>query len=493
MIPEIISVENQCPKAHLSADEILVVLGPPTGERAPWVKELVRAAVPGMTRTHHYMTYHVGFLREGGATPVVVVEWQKPGTSALERRWVAQKLAAVLTSQFNLKKLAVFLEKGSGAAELALAEDLLTRSMSPRYERTALASMRVLTPEAAALKEADPFYKIRLTGQLAFRAWVNENPDELTSLALGGRLEAFCQRHQCRFETLATDRLAELGMNLLLAVGQASERSPSRLHVATHNLKPGVKPLLLIGKGITFDTGGINLKPHEGFVNCMKNDMGGAALMINLFMALVESGYSGPLAVAIPCCENLIGARAMKPGAIIRSYAGKDVIVEHTDAEGRLILADAIAYAQKQLDPAVTLVAATLTTASLRQFTNFFTAVHFGNPSFQDGLTRAGKAWGEEFTFWGEFLPFLQGNRTNAADLTNMGRMPAHASMGGACNVAAHFLKEFAAAPLIHVDIFASTWNWSGDYPGAHYGATGAPFNSLFQAIRQGTDLWRYR
>jgi leucyl aminopeptidase len=91
--------------------------------------------------------------------------------------------------------------------------------------------------------------------------------------------------------------------------------------------------------------------------------------------------------------------------------------------------------------------------------------------------------WGEEYTFWSDFLPFLQGNKTNAADLTNMGRMPSHASTGGGSNVAAHFLREFAVQPLIHIDIFASTWNWSGDYPGAHYGATGAPFNSVFQAL----------
>ena len=282
-------------------------------------------------------------------------------------------------------------------------------------------------------------------------------------------------------------------MNLLVAVGQASTRSPSRLHLATHNWSAGSekKPLLLVGKGVTFDTGGINLKPHESFVNCMKNDMGGAGLMINLFAALLESGYDGPLAVAIPCCENLIAERSMKPGAIIRSYAGKDVIIEHTDAEGRLILADALHYAQKTLAPALTITAATLTTASLRQFTNFWTPVHFAGEAFQDGLREAARASGEEFVFWGEFLPFLQANKTGAADLTNMGRMPSHASMGGGSNVAAHFLREFAVSPLIHLDIFATTWNWSGDYPGAHYGATGAPFNALFRHLRAAPPgLW---
>ncbi|MHA0111483.1 hypothetical protein ACXYUI_30930, partial [Klebsiella pneumoniae] len=80
-------------------------------------------------------------------------------------------------------------------------------------------------------------------------------------------------------------------------------------------------------------------------------------------------------------------------------------------------------------------------------------------------ITQAGKGCGEEFTFWGEFLPFLAGNKTPAADLTNMGRLPSHSHIGGACNVAAHFLKEFAVAPMMHCDIFATTWNWSGDYP----------------------------
>lgn len=492
MIPEIVQADASGAAARLAEDELLVVLGSPGSPRAPWVKELTQKAVKGLTKTHHYMTYHVGFFPGGGA-PYLIVDWQKPGVSALERRWVAQKLGQQIQSQFNLKKLNFYLEAGSGSAELALVEDVLTRYMTPLYEKSQLSYLKILSPEASVLKEIDPFYTQRLGKQLTFRAWVNENPDSLTSLELGRRLEAFCQKNRCTFQSFDVEELTRLGMNLLLAVGQASDLSPSRLHIATHNVKPGDKPLMLVGKGITFDTGGINLKPHESFVNCMKNDMGGAGLMINLFKALVESGYPGPLACVIPCCENLIAKRSMKPGAIIKSYAGKSVIIEHTDAEGRLILADAIAYGQKHLNPALTIVAATLTTASLRQFTNFFTAVHFANGKFEEALRQAGKAWGEEFTFWGEFLPFLQGNRTNAADLTNMGRMPSHASMGGACNVAAHFLKEFTTAPMIHVDIFASTWNWSGDYPGAHYGATGAPFNSLFQCLRQGSDLWGYK
>jgi len=242
---------------------------------------------------------------------------------------------------------------------------------------------------------------------------------------------------------------------------------------------------MLVGKGITFDTGGINLKAHENFVNCMRNDMGGAALTAATFMGLVEAKWPHPLILVIPSCENLIGELAVKPGAVVRSYQGREVMIEHTDAEGRLILADAISYSQERYKPRHTVSAATLTTASLRQFTNWFTPVHFSPAALQESLRHAGQIYGEQFTFWGEFLPFAQGNRSSNADLTNMGRMPSHASIGGGSNVAAHFLREFGGPAYTHLDIFASTWNWSGDYPGANYGATGAPFNSFFRAMSQ--------
>jgi leucyl aminopeptidase len=503
VIPEIVQVDSQNPAARVADDELVVFLGPPPGagggaaaRRAPFIRELIDGSVKALTRKHFYLTTYAGFLKPNGGAPYVVLDWKGAGASALERRWVAHRAFGAMSSTFSPKKIAVYLEAGSGAAELALAEDLGTRHMSPRYEKSLLSVWRILTPAPDELRAADRDFETRLKGQLGFRAWVNENPDALTSLEIGARLEAFCRKHGCKFESIDEGRLAQMGMNLLVAVGQAASVSPSRLHIAQHRVKgvPGEKPLMLVGKGITFDTGGINLKPHEGFVNCMKNDMGGAGLVSQLFMALVEAGYPGPLIAVTPCCENLIGERSMKPGAVIKSYAGKDVLIEHTDAEGRLILADAIHYAQKTFSPGLTLVAATLTTASLRQFTNFFTAVHFAPERFQEALARAGKATGEEFSFWGEFLPFAQGNRTNAADLTNMGRMPSHANIGGACNVAAHFLKEFAVEPLVHVDIFASTWNWSGDYPGAHYGATGAPFNALFRAIAEDQGaLWGMR
>lgn len=476
-------------EAALADDELLIVFAG-EGVRSSTLAWLLERAAPAMQREFHFGVFHFGFLKSGTRTPFALLEW-KPGFAkrwqrALEGRYIGQKLIESIQSTFTLRKLAVLISsQAADYSHLALAEDVFARFFDPLYVQSKLISFRLLSPEAEKLNFLDPWRSVRLGRQLEFRRWVNENPDDLTSIAIGERLREFCARQGLGFESFDSEQLSAMGLNLLVAVGQASKRSPSRLHLATHALRPGVQPLLLIGKGITFDTGGINLKPHESFVNCMKNDMGGAGLMSQLFMALIESGYDQPLVLAIPACENLIAERSFKPGAIIRSYAGKDVIIEHTDAEGRLILADALHYAQKRWQPSLTLMAATLTTASLRQFTNWFTPVHFASAELRRELQSAGERCGEAYTFWDEFLPFLDGNKTNAADLTNMGRMPSHAHIGGGSNVAAHFLREFAIAPVTHFDIFASTWNWSGNYPGAHYGATGAPFNSLFRALRQ--------
>ena len=478
-------------KAAVEDDELLIILSSPnqpTDDGDGLQKEFIEPSWPSLRKSKFNVVLHFGFIGSNGAKPYVLVKWQQDGNSSLERRWVLGQLAARLKTTVQMKKLFLYFAEGCQGPELAMAEDLVMSSFEALYKKCHWHRVRLATPNTALpkLKEIDPHRAIRLAGGLAYRRWINCNPDELTSLAIEADLEKFCRETGgLSFQVLKEADLDEQGLALLRAVGRPSKISPSRLILVEANKGAGLAPLLLIGKGITFDTGGINLKPHEAFVNCMKNDMGGAALMVQMFKSLLEAGYNRPLALAIPACENLVDGLSMKPGSIYRSYSGKSVIVEHTDAEGRLILADAIAYAQKQFSPYLSCTAATLTTAALRQFTNYFTAVHFAPEEWQTSLKTAGKTWGEQFTFWSEFLPFLKANYSKAADLTNMGRLPVAGSLGGGSSVAAHFLKQFSNLPLVHLDIFASCWNWSADYPGAGYGATGAPFNSLFQSIME--------
>ncbi len=469
-------VADEYPSTEHAEDCLLLVCQEAQSKASPWVEQLRRDSIPTLGRDIHYARLSFGF--KDPRRPYALLEWQSSGRHSLERRWVISHFFRSLRQQFRVKRFCAFVY--GTAADLVLAEDAYLSQMKPNDDGNDWDSFEILQVAAAY----DPYAAIRWEGMLGYRRWINENPDELTSLEIGRRLKEFAEQHQCSFEEMGIDALKKEGMNLLLAVGQASERSPSRCYILGSHLDRGGAPLMLLGKGITFDTGGINLKAFESFVNAMKNDMGGAALMSQLFMALVKSGFDKPLLLVIPCCENLIDAKAMKPGTVVQSHKGLKVFIEHTDAEGRLILADALSYASKRFKPAATLSAATLTTASLRQFSGYFTAVHFASPAVQTALHEAGMKWGERFSCWEDFLPFKAANSTKAADLTNMGRLPSHASIGTGSNVAAHFLKEFSTGPLIHFDIFATCWNWSGDYPGSAFGATGAPFNSLFELLR---------
>ena len=231
-------------------------------------------------------------------------------------------------------------------------------------------------------------------------------------------------------------------------------------------------PTAIVGKGITFDTGGINVKPYASFVSMMKNDMGGAALACALFESLVESGYDKPLLLVVPTCENAVGEKAMRPGALVKSYSGKTVRIDHTDAEGRLVLADAIAYAGDTYAPAEFICFATLTTSALNSYGPFATPVHFANSDFQGRIETSGSAMGEDFHFFPKRLWHSIANQDKEADLRNTARLPGNASAGAGSRNAAHFLLDFA-----------STWNWSGEAPGAGYGATGAPLRSLIAAF----------
>ena len=467
-------------KSSLDAATSLVVLSP-VGRISPAVETLIAGAVEGLRMTKHNLKLHLGFLDGDQKRPYVVNEWSEAGANSLERRWLMNELRRAVYKNLNYRKLVVYFDEGCVESDLVIAEDLVTAADDSLSVDNAWDTVEFVRHPSVSFAN-DPYRDTRVEYLNGYRNWINTNPDDMTSIEIAAQLQRFSAKHNCDCQVLEKVELEKKGLNLLCAVGQASRRSPSTLVLVTHNWKPG--GLLLVGKGVTFDTGGINVKVFENLVNAMKNDMGGAALMSNLFMALVTSGYAGPLALAVPACENLVAQESMKPGTVLKAYNGKKVFIEHTDAEGRLILADALSYANEQFKPGKTMVAATLTTAVLRQFTNFFTGVHFADPEFEQSLHSAGEMWGECFSVWQRFLPFLEANHTDAADLTNMGRMPSHSQMGGGSNVAAHFLKEFCPSPMLHFDIFATCWNWSSDYPGTGYGATGAPFNSLFHSLR---------
>ena len=420
--------------------------------------------------------------------------------SAMDLRWQNSQFFRYLSQIFTFRRLVILASQRDYRLPLVLAKDLTSL-----LGDTLKIKIDCLFANAAAWQEKD---KLSLLLELfdSNKAWVNENPDSMTSLAIGEHLKHFAASNGLTFKSLGEDELDRAGLVLLKAVGQASERSPSRLHIVEYfpqTVLPGKTvpkesaasqsptqttgqlATALVGKGVTFDTGGVNLKHHDQFINAMKNDMAGSALAFHLFQYLVKSKHPAPLVLLIPCCENSIDAKAQRPGTIYQTRSGKSVIVEHTDAEGRLILSDAMTYAQEHYSLRQMISFATLTTASMRQYSHFYTPLHFANQQWQSTIAQHANLWGEKFVFPEYFLPFLDGNRSKFADLTNHGSMKARAQGAAGSSVAAHFLKQFSKVPFMHFDIFASVWNWGEDYPGCSVGATGAPFMTLAAAFSE--------
>lgn len=399
-------------------------------------------------------------------------DWAQPVAAV---RWLFDQVVRRVRRLFDLSGCQVSIRGDAPERVLrALALDL-RRAFGPASENGGV-----------ALSGEDERYA---RSEDTFRRWVNEDPSTRTSLAIARDVLALGglggERGKVEVEVLDEHALGEEGLNLLLAVGQASTSSPPRLCFARW-IPDGheeTSPTMLLGKGITFDTGGINVKPYESFVSHMRNDMAGAALAYSLFHHLVSGGYDQPLLLVIPTCENAIGENAMRPGTVIKSYRGPRVKVDHTDAEGRLILADALAYAEDRFQPSRTFSFATLTTAALQAYGPHATPVHFAEPEVEEALSRSALVSGEDLHFFPARPWHYEANRDDEADLKNTARLTGYMPASAGSRNAAHFLLHFARRPLVHADIFASTWNWGGDHPGTGFGATGAPLRTFALAL----------
>jgi len=259
-------------------------------------------------------------------------------------------------------------------------------------------------------------------------------------------------------------RLAKDGFGGILGVGQASATPPRLIRLDYVPRKGRKAPLVvLVGKGVTFDTGGLSIKPGEGMVN-MKRDMTGGAVVMSVLAALRELDCPVRVTGLVAAAENAVSGNALRPGDVLRHYGGRTTEVTNTDAEGRLVLGDALAYAVEELDPVAVVDIATLTGAmkvALGQHTGGYFA---NNDVLADALREAGHAADEElwrFPLVADYEPYLD---STVADADNA---PRHA---GAIS-AALFLQHFVAGrPWAHIDI-ASV----GDSPGERHEWTTGP------------------
>jgi leucyl aminopeptidase len=300
-----------------------------------------------------------------------------------------------------------------------------------------------------------------------------EPPNVLTPMVMAERARAMAAEAGLGFEVLDQDRMAQLGMGALLGVAQGSAEPPA-LIIMTYT--PEVAPaggahLALIGKGVTFDTGGISIKPAEGMEK-MKYDMGGAAAVIGAMQAIARLKPSVAVTGIVPAVENMPDGKAQRPGDIVKSLSGKTIEILNTDAEGRLILADAITYA-KHLGCTHLVDAATLTGAIVVALGSTSSGVFTNDDALLAAWMSASKESGEKMWHMPMDDDYREMLKTVYADIQNIG-----GRWGGACSAAA-FLKEFAEeTPWVHVDVAGTAW-LDDAKPYLAKGPTGVPLGTF--------------
>ena len=292
-----------------------------------------------------------------------------------------------------------------------------------------------------------------------------------TPTYLANQARQLAKHYRMKVNVLERADMAKLGMNTLLSVAQGSSQPP-KLIVLEYRAGPkSQKPVVLVGKGVTFDTGGISLKPASE-MDEMKYDMSGAGTVLGTVKAVAEMKLPVNLIGIIPATENMPGSRATKPGDIVTSMSGQTVEVLNTDAEGRLILCDALTYAERY-QPAAVIDIATLTGACVIALGHVVSGLFSNN----DALAREVLAAGEFADDGAWQLPlheeYQEQLRSNFADFANIGGRPAGA-ITAACFLA-RFTKQYKWA---HLDIAGTAWK-----SGKNKGSTGRPVPLLTQFL----------
>lgn len=314
------------------------------------------------------------------------------------------------------------------------------------------------------------------------RDLVNEPVSYLTAVKLSEEISTAGEEAGFSVNVLHKAQIEALKMGGLLGVNRGS-MDPPTFTIAEYKHPKAVnkKPIVLVGKGVVYDTGGLSLKPTPGSMDCMKSDMAGAAAMAGTIYLAALQKLKIHLVVLIPATDNRPGMDAYTPGDILTMHNGTTVEVLNTDAEGRLILADALAYSDKY-KPEVVIDAATLTGAAVRSIGTHASIV-MGNADdkcFKE-LEEAGNEVHERvvrFPFWDEYLTEM---KSSIADLKNIG--------GGNAGMitAGKFLEHFVKSPYIHMDVAGPTWlDAKEDY--RPKGGTGSGVRLLYQFLKNRTN-----
>lgn len=345
----------------------------------------------------------------------------------------------------------------------------------------------VMNDHSAAKKRFTELSQVA-DGVFLARDLVNEPPNTLHPETYAKVIQKELKPLGVEVEVLTEKQMEKLGFKALLSVGQGSIRESRcvimRWNGASKTKKKSTNsktrtPIALVGKGVTFDTGGISLKPGAG-MDLMKMDMGGSAAVVGTMKALASRKAKVDIVGVVGLVENMPSDRAYRPGDIIGSLAGKTIEVLNTDAEGRLVLADALTYVQQKYKPEVIIDLATLTGAIMVALGFEHCGTFVNDNKLWDQLHNASQNTGEKFWRMPLDPAYKKEMESNVADLKNLGDGP----YGGACT-AAGFLEHFieGTTKWAHIDIAGTAW-WNKDQPTTPKGGTGFPVRALNDLIQ---------
>jgi len=397
--------------------------------------------------------------------------------SAAAMRKACLAAAATLRAP-HLKKVLLFTglmnvaPGGFRAASVAFAEATYVYSTTLFNGKTRhLKHVVVVQPEPAGIEVELEQAQAMVSGIELAKEWANRPANHATPALLAEAASKLGKMKRVRVEVLGPKEVSQLGMGAFMAVAQGSEE-PLRFIVIRYS--GGSKqqaPVALVGKGITFDTGGISIKPAPE-MDEMKFDMGGAASVLGAMQAIAALQPPVNVVAVIPSCENMPDGRAIKPGDVVTSMSGQTIEILNTDAEGRLILCDALTYVAR-LKPRAVIDVATLTGACVIALGHVRTGLFTANQGLAEQLMQAGEAMQDPCWRMPLDDEYGEGLKSNFADMANVAGRP-----GGAVS-AAKFLQKFVGElNWAHLDIAGTAWK-----SGAAKGSTGRPVGLLVQYV----------
>jgi len=450
------------PLDRVDADAIAVLVfedGPATaelGSAAGWLEELKKSGEFSGKPGELAIQYQPSGWK---AKRLVVVGGGKHDKSDASGVRKAVSTAVREIKQKGVKSLAWSLAGAGSKAAEAVVEGAILGNYEPDVHKTKKESksldsfLLIASANGSEMEASFERGRILAEAQNFTRDLVNEPANRMTPLVLAERAKAMAAQFGLEYEVLDQDRMKQLGMGSLLGVAQGSTEPPALIIVRYKPAaasKSGVH-LGLVGKGVTFDSGGISIKPADGMEK-MKYDMAGGAAVLGAMQAIAQLKPSIPVTAFVPAVENMVSGKAQRPGDIVTSLSGKTVEVLNTDAEGRLILIDAITYAKK-LGCTHLVDAATLTGAIVVALGHVNIGAFTNNDELLARVMTAAKDEGEKMWHMPLDDDYKDLLKSAFADLSNIG-----GRWGGAIS-AAWFLKEFADdTPWVHLDIAGTAW-----------------------------------